>query len=249
MKVGILKQRDLLISYKTTKKERLMPAIPEQCKAIAKAVENLNTQIRVMQDLCNRPYPGSAKPNFTGLIKERDAKQKQLTACIAAPPPMYSNLENGIANIYSQQGNYTNKPINLSLEFYTSINTANYDTNVRVIAFFTDPVPIQGKEYIFITQTGGRGGPYHNNTGSLNLNIELFFDVSIDYPLVDEDSTLNITLSTGSIKSFLGERSGAPVDSSGNIMLVGAAKFNGGQLDGSDCLLEVSGRLSPRPYF
>jgi hypothetical protein len=70
-------------------------------------------------------------------------------------------------------------------------------------------------------QSGGNG-PY--NAGSMAISLVLFFDHSIDLPIIEEDSTLPLRLTTD-------PPGGSVVDAAGNVVLAGTGTFQGGFLN------------------
>ncbi len=90
-----------------------------------------------------------------------------------------------------------------------------------------------------VTKIGGGNGDYTNSTGKIVLPMTLKFDHSADLPLVEEDSTLSLTLRTS--------EPGSPVEPDGDVTLVGSGTFSGGVLGGSHGTLKIKGRITPSP--
>jgi hypothetical protein len=72
----------------------------------------------------------------------------------------------------------------------------------------------------------------------------LKFDHQVDVPFYEEDSTLNILLTTGKADSM----QGSPINQvNGAVRLVGSGTFKGGYLDGKVGHMVISGKINPIP--
>lgn len=77
--------------------------------------------------------------------------------------------------------------------------------------------------------------------GHVSIPVVLRFDHSVDAPFYEEDSDLPLTLSTKG-------RGGKPIDASGQAVLVGTGRFEGGALAGRQCAVTYRGQLAHRPW-
>jgi hypothetical protein len=88
-------------------------------------------------------------------------------------------------------------------------------------------------------QSGGNG---RYNAGSMEIPVVLFFDQSIDLPIIEEDSTLPLRLTTNP--------PGSVVDAAGNVVLAGTGEFQGGllnPLNGMTADVRLTGKITPPP--
>lgn len=109
---------------------------------------------------------------------------------------------------------------------------------------------------IEVTLVGGGTGLFNPADGSFAVPVTLLFRVLVqisvivgDITISDTTSTLSDTLTTASDTSPTGAFSdtGAPMDSTGFVVLVADAQFSGGELNGHDASLVIAGTISPRP--
>jgi hypothetical protein len=94
-----------------------------------------------------------------------------------------------------------------------------------------------------VSLKSGGNGTYKAGTGSMTISLFLFFDQSVDVPIIDEDSTLPLTLTTN-------PPGGSVVDAAGNVKLAGTGTFEGGflgPLNGKTADVTLTGRITPHP--
>ena len=140
-----------------------------------------------------------------------------------------------ITTTYAQApGPYT-ESIQIGLTFNDS-RTAVHVTSFPLIKTEPFATPF-GTNVTTITKTDGGSGTYA--AGAMSMPLTLRFDHSIDLPFLQEDSTLDLALST--------DPPGAPVDAAGTVKLVGSGNFQGGILGGSTGTLTIEGSISPVP--
>lgn len=105
------------------------------------------------------------------------------------------------------------------------------------------PTPI-GSNTTVITMNGGGVGSFDVHTGAIAIPLSLFFDQTIDLPLLIEDSTLPIMLGTGNAGSL----TGSPFNPATRAAtLVGTGVFNDGILGGFRADLVVAGSFVDQP--
>ena len=115
----------------------------------------------------------------------------------------------------------------------TSVAVANF---VPIVSLpFQTPL---GMNTTTVSLQSGGNGPY--NAGSMAISLVLFFDHSIDLPIIEEDSTLPLRLTTD-------PPGGSVVDAAGNVALAGTGTFQGGYLDGSTADVTLTGQLTRHP--
>jgi hypothetical protein len=126
-----------------------------------------------------------------------------------------------------------------SIEIGLNFNDARTAINITSFPVIkTEPFSTPfGTNVTTITKIGGGSGTY--NAGAISMPLTLRFDHSIDLPLFQEDSTLEVVLST--------DPPGTPVDTAGAVKLVGAGNFQGGILNGSTGTLIIEGTVAPVP--
>ena len=91
---------------------------------------------------------------------------------------------------------------------------------------------------VTVTMVSGGSGSYSATNGAITLNLTLSFDVDRDFPFIEEDSLLPLTLATA-------PRTG--VAANGDVSLSGTGTFVGGRLGGSSGIVVCTGRISPHP--
>ncbi len=106
-----------------------------------------------------------------------------------------------------------------------------------------------GKNITTVSLIGQAEGAFDAESGMIRVPAKLLIDHSVDLPILKEDSTMDIMLSTESISSPLGNLEGSPLDEAGRVTLVGAAQFKGGILNGYWGLIEITGVISPHPLL
>jgi hypothetical protein len=95
-----------------------------------------------------------------------------------------------------------------------------------------------------INELDGGTGSFDNAAGTASIPIALRVDNSFN----PTPSTVDLVLTTGHVARGSFAADGAPLDrGTGAITFVGVGAFQGGVLDGSDCLMVVSGTLAPLP--
>jgi hypothetical protein len=103
---------------------------------------------------------------------------------------------------------------------------------------------------------GGGRGAFDPSNGEFVIPATLNFRLRVDVlvwgttiTVSDTNSTLPLTLTTGSVTSPTGAFSdtGVVMSSTGFVVLVGDGQFSGGELNGQDASLVIAGTVSPRP--
>jgi hypothetical protein len=105
-----------------------------------------------------------------------------------------------------------------------------------------------GPNTISITKTSGGVGAFSLGAGEIFVPVTLRFDHSI---ALIGGSSLSPNMTTGATSSSTATFNStgsnlSPLD--GSVVLVGAAKFVGGFLGGTNCLVTLSGTVTPSPF-
>jgi hypothetical protein len=219
--------------------------IPAACQSIQNEIDSLRQERSELQKELQHAPP-SEKPALLLLIRRINLQlgglQKQLDDCIASQPPEPPPLP-PIEAIFTGTSELTTTypmapgPYVNDIRFKVLINgerTVITILNFPVISTsFDTPV---GSNTTVVTPIGGGTGSY--NKGAIVMPISLHFDHSIDWPIYEEDSDLNLTLST--------DPPGSPVtpEPFGKVTLVGSGQFIGGILGGSTGTLTVRGTIA-----
>jgi hypothetical protein len=134
--------------------------------------------------------------------------------------------------------------INLTI-FFVADGTARVGPFPRIVVGpFGTPL---GSNTITITMTGGGKGTFNKASGSLSMPITLHFDHSLAFA-GDSDVTFGLTTASSTSPSGAFAMTGIPLNAaSGVIALVGASRFRGGFLNGTDCSVMLTGTLVPIP--
>jgi len=133
------------------------------------------------------------------------------------------------------------KDFNLTLKFSPDLHDVRLAFPKIKIGPFQTPI---GENTITVTQTGGGSGSFDQNSGNMEIPIDLYFDHSTIFA---GNSDLSFLLTTGISSSPTGRLYliGRPWDQKNNIItLVGASHFRGGFLDKTDCSIETHGILT-----
>jgi hypothetical protein len=113
-----------------------------------------------------------------------------------------------------------------------------------VVGPFSTPI---GSNTITITKTGGGTGMFNKASGSLSMPITLHFDHSLALA-GDSDVTFGLTTASSTSPSGAFALTGLPLGATtGLIVLVGASRFRGGFLGGTDCSVTLTGTFAPIP--
>ena len=108
------------------------------------------------------------------------------------------------------------------------------------------PTPV-GANTITITMVGGGIGTFNKALGTLSMPITLHFDHSLALA-GDSDVTFGLTTASSTSPSGAFALTGLPLNAAtGLIVLVGASRFRGGFLGGTDCSVTVTGTFAPIP--
>ena len=100
-----------------------------------------------------------------------------------------------------------------------------------------------GENTTTVSLQSGGNGPYDAGTGYMRIDLVLFIDNSIDVPIIEEDSTLPLRLTTN-------PPGGSVVDAAGNVVLAGTGTFQGGlggPLNGKTADVTLTGQITPHP--
>jgi hypothetical protein len=116
----------------------------------------------------------------------------------------------------------------------TSVAVANF---VPIVSQpFQTPL---GMNTTTVSLQSGGNGTYKAGTGYMAISLVLLFDHSIDLPIIEEDSTLPLVLTT--------DPPGSMVDAAGKVVLAGTGIFQGGYLSGKTADVTLTGQLTPHP--
>jgi hypothetical protein len=219
--------------------------IPAACESIQDEIDSLRQERNELQEELQHAPP-SEKPALPRLIRRINLQlgglREQLDDCIAsqpAEPPTLPPIEAILTGTSELTTTYASSPgpYYNHVRFKVLINGER--TVITITKFpaistsFDTPL---GTNTTVVTRTGGGTGSY--NTGAIVIPIRLHFDHSIDLPGYEEDSDLNLTLST--------DPPGSPLtpEPFGNVTLVGSGQFIGGILGGETGTLTVSGTIA-----
>jgi hypothetical protein len=220
------------------------------CEQLKQQVKFLEDQKHDLQEQLHQAAPNQ-KAHIATKIKELDESlqpvKKQLKACIT---------EAGLQNItVTLSGTVTltttdekapgpfTEQVKIELSFFHEREKVHVtDFPAIVTKPFDTPL---GKNVTTITNLeGSNPGTSNPNNGALSIICNLKFDHKVDVPIIEEDSTLNITLTTGKV----GSMQGSPINQvNGAVKLVGSGTFEGGYLDGKVGRMVISGKINPIP--
>jgi hypothetical protein len=220
------------------------------CEQLMKEIEGLEIDKRDYQALLHEAAPGSKAPIVAIINKINESLQqakKQLEACLTK-----AGLQNITATLSGTvtltttddqaSGPFTEQ-VKIKLYFFdarTKVQTSDFP------AIVTKPfdTPL-GKNITTITKDLVSGhGTSNPSNGNLSIFIALKFDHKVDFPGYEEDSTLNIVLTTGKV----GSMQGSPINqANGALKLVGSGTFKDGYLGGKVANMVISGKINPIP--
>jgi hypothetical protein len=219
--------------------------VPAECQSIQDEIDGLQQERELLQEQLQEAPP-SQKPALIRLIRALNvqilAAQNRLADCIAdsgpppPPPPPLEGRFDGTATITTTFGQAPG-PFTQPVRFGVMLNGAR--TVIAITSFPTIQTTFDtslGRNTTTITRTSGGSGSYA--AGNIVMPLGLRFDHSINLPFFEEDSDLNVVLTTNP--------PGSPVSPEpfGSVTLVGSGTFNGGILGGSTGNLTISGRIS-----
>jgi hypothetical protein len=219
--------------------------IPAACQGIQDEIDSLRQERNGLQEDLEHAPP-SENPALPRLIRRIDLQLgglgEQLDDCIASqpaePPPLAP-----IDAIFTGTSELTTTYASALGPYYNEIRFKVLINGERTVIIITQFPAIStsfdtplGANTTVVTRTGGGTGSY--NAGAIVIPISLHFDHSIDLPLYEEDSDLNLTLST--------DPPGSPLtpEPFGNVKLAGSGQFIGGILDGETGTLTVHGTIA-----
>jgi len=238
----------------------MVNSVPVACQKLADEVNRLQTLLNTLQKTVGGPG-GLNK----GIVQEMAAisielrpLQQQLTQCLIAngvKQPMSATL-NGIANFFTATSQGTrsgSKSVSIGLFFFENPDEMSVTSFPQVT---TPPFSVLGQTVtttMMASQT--QIGRFDSSSGDMFQALVVDLVTQIVTGLLAgttvDDSTVPILLTTGNTSppdgnaAFSGE--GSPMDAAGNIGLVGAGAFVRGRLTGHDCLLAITGVVSPHP--
>jgi hypothetical protein len=221
------------------------------CGQLMKEIEGLEIEKHDLQALLHEAAPGN-KAGIVALIDKindslHEVKQ-QLEACLTKV-----GLQNITATL-SGTVTLTTTDDKASGPFTEQVKIKLFFSNARQNVEINEFQPIvtkpfdtpYGKNVTTITKDllGSNFGTSNPKNGELWINCTLKFDHKIDVPLFEEDSTLNIVLTTGKV----GSMKGSPINQvNGAVKLVGSGTFKGGYLKGEVGNIVISGKINPIP--
>jgi PASTA domain len=229
----------------STTKEVGVP-VPAECQSIQDEIDALQQERESLQEELQEAPP-SQKPGLIAQIRALNAQIRaagdRLADCIGdsgppppPPPPLEARFD-GTATITTTFGQAPG-PYTQPVRFNVLLNGAR--TAIAIASFPTIQATFDtpfGRNTTTVTRTSGGSGSYA--AGNIVMPLGLHFDQSIDIIFVEEDSDLNVVLTTNP--------PGSPVSPEpfGSVTLVGSGTFNGGILGGSTGNLTISGTISP----
>jgi hypothetical protein len=221
------------------------------CEDLKDKVDALKDQIIMLQDELS-VAPSNQKPLLAAKIKKLNqalAKaQADLKACyIEHEEGQLTATLSGTATLTTTEPNASGpfqKPVTIGLFFPIGREVVAIESVSPIV---TDPFPTDlGMNTTTVTKVASWPGSSNPTYGTLALALRLKFDHSVDAPLYEEDSTLQLTLTTG--KSEFGALHGSPINqSTGAVKLVGENIFQGGYLGGQKGRITITGTIHPIP--
>lgn len=221
------------------------------CENLQSALNELLAERSSLQEELS-DAPTNMKAGLVFQIKSLNSriglKKQELEICLAqVRQPTATPLNTSFSGSYTLSIMHPSIPgpiidsVSAAVFFNASRTSVTMTALVLPPASFATPL---GTNTTTVTLVGGGFGFFDKTTGSLGLTLPLFFDHSIDLPVYDEDSTLNMTLGTGTAGSLVG----SPLDpTNGTITLVGSAVFSGGYLNGTRADLAIMGSFMVLP--
>ncbi|MBU7581838.1 MAG: hypothetical protein KAF91_02810 [Nostoc sp. TH1S01] len=221
--IDIKQELEALVAERTDLQDELDTASPNQKPAIISQIKQLNKQISLKRnelDAC------LGIENVPPLLTTFTGTSKLTTSYPSAPGPFINSITLGL---FFSAGKTTLRSVQITS--FPNIVTDPFDTPI-------------GKNVTTVKKISGGGGSFSHSNGSMSLGLTLRFDHSIDFPLFEEDSNLDLVLGTGS----LGNLKGSPFNpATRELTLVGMGTFQGGILGGSTGTLIISGKLADTP--
>jgi hypothetical protein len=220
------------------------------CEQLSQEVESLEIEKRDLQDLLHEAAPGGKAPIVAQINKINESLQqvkKQLEACLTGVGLQNITVTlSGTVTLTTTDdkasGPFTEQ-VKIELFFFKArekVQTSDFP------AIVTKPfdTPL-GKNVTTITKDLVSGfGTSNPNNGKLSIFFTLKFDHKVDLKGYEEDSTLNIELTTGKV----GSMQGSPINqANGAVRLVGSGTFKGGYLGGKVGHMVISGKINPIP--
>jgi len=221
------------------------------CEQLMNEIEDLEIEKRDYQALLHEAAPGN-KAGIVAIINKINENlqqvKKKLEACVTGV-----GLQNITATL-SGTVTLTTTDDKASEPFTEQVKIKLFFFNARQNVQINEFQPIvtkpfdtpYGKNFTTITNDllGNNSGTSNPKNGELWLNCTLKFDHKIDVPILEEDSTLNIALTTGKV----GSMQGSPINQvNGAVKLVGSGTFKGGYLKGEVGNIVISGKINPIP--
>jgi hypothetical protein len=220
--------------------------IPANCAAVLAEIHAISVEIGRLQAELRVAAPQD-KAQLVAEIREKNAERRERQAayatCAGNPQPVESTFT-GTATIAFSDSRLPTQSVPVTA---TAIFSAQRDTVTltRMDDIVSDPFDtgILGTNVTTVhleRPATGRVLPGCN----LTLRVQLRFDHSIELPIpfYEEDSDLDVLLSTAA-------SGGTAIDVSGHAVLTGGAAFQGGVLGSQQvsCTLTMDGIFSPRP--
>jgi hypothetical protein len=216
-----------------------------------KEIEGLEIEKRDYQALLHEAAPGGKAPIVAIINKINENLQqvkKKLEACLIGV-----GLQNITATL-SGTVTLTTTDDKASGPFTEQVKIQLYFFNARQDVQINGFQPIVtkpfdtpfGKNVTTITKDllGSNSGTSNPKNGELSIKCTLKFDHKVDVPFYEEDSTLDIVLTTGKV----GSMQGSPINqANGAVKLVGSGTFKGGYLGGEVGNMVISGKINPIP--
>ena len=221
------------------------------CEDIKGRIDNLNelrsdvvAQLRIER---NRRERSRLLQEFKLLGQQISLEQLKLERCLleaAGKFPLATRFTGSfdLTTTFSDAPGPFDGEIELGVLFNASRTTLGITSFPEIVVGpFDTPF---GDNVTTVRMISGGAGIFNNQTGTAAVSLSLRFDHSIDIPFFEEDSTLPITLTTGSVANL----QGSPLNRKTKEMtLVGRGTFNGGIMDGSSGSLRVSGKFEQLP--
>jgi hypothetical protein len=218
------------------------------CQNLQNELAELTQERSDLQQELSTAAPG-AKSRLVAAIKSLNAqiikKRHELDVCLGVgttAKPLASAFT-GTFTIRIAHPAVT-KPITgvLSAGVVFSASRTSFTLNSLSPLSATFSTPL-GPNTTVVSLIGPAAGSFDKNTGQIGLTLSLFFDQSIDLPILEEDSRLTLPMGTGAMGALMGQ----PMDGQGHAVLVGSAVMSGGFLNGSRTDLTIDGRFAPIP--
>ena len=240
--------------------------VPKKCRSIADAIKALKLTHQSQAELL-RFVPPSGKPDIIEIIKMTNKKigekKRDLRKCIESyvPEPGDPLRTKFVATVIVEilhpnpgiRGPHTFE-IEIAIEFsgdreivkilnFPEIKTEEYNTSV-------------GKCTTTVTHRGQfLRGTFDLSSGHMGMPMKLYFDQSIDWPFIDEDSEIDYIdehlFTTREVSAESEEKilTGSPLNrQTSEMTLVSESEFKDGYpLGGNECCITIRGRLKDLP--